>query len=152
MCRSATWWTGLLVSLGERGAAALDESGVGGRVLHKELEGMEVEGEPGGRGWRFGRGGEGEHDDLVMALALASWRARFKREGDLGDEGVWVVSEQSSQVVKSALAGMPTIGAFLWGLIRMFLQRSLLRRTFHARCVGSLKPRSTSTLGGVDPG
>jgi hypothetical protein len=35
-------------------------------------------------GVSFGAWGEGQHDDLVMALALASWRARWRTEGIWG--------------------------------------------------------------------
>jgi hypothetical protein len=73
--------TGLLVSL-ESGELRLSMKVASARVLHKELEGMESRVSRAG-GVAFG-GREGEHDDLVMALALASWRARFRREGVWG--------------------------------------------------------------------
>jgi len=46
--------------------------------LVKEFESMQVEARVNGR-WKMG--GEGEHDDLVLALSLACWRAKRPMNG-----------------------------------------------------------------------
>ena len=48
--------------------------------LLKEFENMRMEARVNGR-WKMGAEGEGEHDDLVMALSLACWRAKRPRNG-----------------------------------------------------------------------
>ena len=61
------------------------------RLLVKEMAEMET--------WQGGRGGlkfgprrEGAHDDLVMASALACWRARRRVPGMWGNEEFGVVT------------------------------------------------------------
>jgi hypothetical protein len=52
-------------------------------ALVREL--IDVKGRLGGAGRvRLGAEGAGEHDDLVMAVALACWRARRKGVGEVG--------------------------------------------------------------------
>ena len=48
--------------------------------LVKEFENMRMEARVNGR-WKMGADGEGEHDDLVLALSLACWRAKWPRNG-----------------------------------------------------------------------
>ena len=53
------------------------------RVLDQELAGMEARVSRSGQ-LNFGTWREGEHDDVVMAAALACWRARWRSEGIWG--------------------------------------------------------------------
>jgi hypothetical protein len=73
--------TGMLVML-EKGELELSTKVGSARVLDKELAGIEARVTRTGH-QSFGTGREGEHDDLVMAAALACWRARWK------DGGIW---------------------------------------------------------------
>jgi hypothetical protein len=49
-------------------------------TLVRELGEVEMRHRPGG-GVRVGADGAGEHDDLVIAVALACWRASRKENG-----------------------------------------------------------------------
>lgn len=53
------------------------------QTVRKELLSMEVKASPGG-GEQFGAWREGEHDDLVLAIALAWWRAGRKEQPCFG--------------------------------------------------------------------
>src|SRR6266702_4147009 len=58
----------------------------------------------------YGRSREGEHDDLVIATALACWRARRKVPGFWG-RGVWGWGEAERQVrVKRARLRRACVG------------------------------------------
>jgi hypothetical protein len=57
------------------------------RVLDKELAGMEARVSRSGH-VSFGTWREGEHDDVVMAAALACWRARWRSEGIWGTKSL----------------------------------------------------------------
>jgi hypothetical protein len=73
---------GLRVMLEKRELGLAAKSGAS-RVLVKELAEMEMW--TGGRGGlKFGSRREGAHDDLVMASALACWRARRRLPGIWG--------------------------------------------------------------------
>jgi hypothetical protein len=48
--------------------------------LVREFESMTMAPRVNGR-WKMGAAGEGEHDDLVLALSLACWRAKRPRNG-----------------------------------------------------------------------
>ena len=74
--------TGLLVML-EKRELELSMKVELARALDKELAGMEARVTRTGH-QSFGTRREGEHDDLVMAAALACWRARRKEEGIWG--------------------------------------------------------------------
>ena len=74
--------SGLLVML-EKKELALSMRVASARVLHLELAGMEARVNRSGQ-LSFGTWREGEHDDVVMATALACWRARWKSEGIWG--------------------------------------------------------------------
>jgi hypothetical protein len=54
-------------------------------ALVRELMDVRMTAGPGTGRVRFGADGYGEHDDLVIALALAVWRARRKECGDRGE-------------------------------------------------------------------
>ena len=73
--------TGLLVML-EKRELELSMRVASARALDQELAGMEARVTRTGH-LSFGTRREGEHDDLVMAAALACWRARWK------DNGIW---------------------------------------------------------------
>jgi hypothetical protein len=74
--------TGLLVML-EKKELGLSMRVASARILDRELAGMEARVTRSGH-LSFGAWREGEHDDLVMAAALACWRARWKSEGIWG--------------------------------------------------------------------
>jgi hypothetical protein len=78
--------TGLLVML-EKKQLALSMRVASARVLDKELAGMAARVSRSGH-VSFGAWREGEHDDLVMAAALACWRARWKSEGIWGTKSL----------------------------------------------------------------
>jgi len=73
--------SGLLLML-EKKELALSMRVAAALVLDKELAGMEARVSRSGH-FTFGAR-EGEHDDVVMAAALACWRARWKSEGIWG--------------------------------------------------------------------
>jgi hypothetical protein len=73
--------SGLLVML-EKKDLALSMRVASARVLDKELAGMEARVSRSGQ-LNFGTR-EGEHDDVVIAAALACWRARWRSEGMWG--------------------------------------------------------------------
>ncbi len=66
--------SGLRVLL-ERGELRIARDLRGARMLMRELMDMQARERGDGR-MRFGAEGAGEHDDLVIALALACWKAR----------------------------------------------------------------------------
>jgi hypothetical protein len=69
----------LLVLL-EAGTLRIPRRLSGAAALARELAGVEVRHRPGGA-LRIGADGSREHDDLVIALALACWRAKRKEIG-----------------------------------------------------------------------
>jgi hypothetical protein len=73
--------SGLLLML-EKKELALSKRVAAALVLDKELAGMEARVSRSGH-FTFGAR-EGEHDDLVMAAALACWRARWRSDGIWG--------------------------------------------------------------------
>ena len=73
--------SGLLLML-EKKELALSKRVAAALVLDKELAGMEARVSRSGH-FTFGAR-EGEHDDVVMAAALACWRARWRSEGIWG--------------------------------------------------------------------
>jgi hypothetical protein len=78
--------SGMLVML-EKKELALSMRVASARVLDKELAGMEALVSRSGN-LSFGTWREGEHDDVVMAAALACWRARWKSEGIWGTKSL----------------------------------------------------------------
>ena len=78
--------SGLLVML-EKKELALSMRVASARVLDKELAGMEARVSRSGN-LSFGTWREGEHDDVVMAAALACWRARWKSESMWGTKSL----------------------------------------------------------------
>jgi hypothetical protein len=81
--------TGLQVML-EKRELGLPANLAGTRTLMKEMAEME-ERMTGRGGASFGAWREGQHDDLVIAAALACWRARWKAGGIWGTRslGLW---------------------------------------------------------------
>jgi hypothetical protein len=77
--------TGLRVML-EQGELGLSRRVGGVEQLAREMAGMEARVRRSGRE-SFGAAG-GEHDDLVMACALACWRARWKTGGMSGSRSL----------------------------------------------------------------
>jgi hypothetical protein len=78
--------SGLLVML-EKKELALSMRVASARVLDQELAGMEARVSRSGQ-LSFGTWREGEHDDVVMAAALACWRARWRSEGIWGTKSL----------------------------------------------------------------
>jgi hypothetical protein len=74
--------SGLVVML-EKKDLALSMRVASARVLDQELAGMEARVSRSGH-LSFGTWREGEHDDVVMAAALACWRARWRSQGIWG--------------------------------------------------------------------
>jgi hypothetical protein len=74
--------TGLQVMLEKRELGAPEKS-MGTKLLQREMRDMEARVGRGG-GVSYGARREGEHDDLVMAAALACWRATWRVEGIWG--------------------------------------------------------------------
>ena len=56
-------------------------------TLVRELNAIQMKHKPGGR-VQMGAEGSGQHDDLVLAVALACWRARGKEIG-YGTRSLW---------------------------------------------------------------
>lgn len=79
---------GLQVLL-QRGALQIAAGLKFGRALVEEMAAMRVKQTPGGHE-QFGAWREGEHDDLVFAVALAQWAAHkaYPRRVS-GDDGIW---------------------------------------------------------------
>jgi hypothetical protein len=73
---------GLQVML-ETGALRIAAGLKEGETFAKELTGMRVKVTP-ARHEQFGAWREGTHDDLVLAAALACWRARWRTVGHVG--------------------------------------------------------------------
>ena len=78
--------SGMLMML-EKKELALSMRVPSARVLDKELAGMEARVSRSGH-LSFGTWREGEHDDVVMATALACWRARWRSEGIWGTKSL----------------------------------------------------------------
>jgi hypothetical protein len=76
-----------LVTMLEKKELALSMRVPSARVLDKELAGMESRVTRSGQ-LSFGAWREGEHDDLVMAAALACWRARRREPGIWGTKSL----------------------------------------------------------------
>jgi hypothetical protein len=81
--------TGLRVML-EKEELGLSRKVIGAGALMKELSDMGARMTSRGQ-VSFGARREGEHDDLVIAAALACWRARWKSRGIWGDEEFGIV-------------------------------------------------------------
>ena len=79
---------GLVVRL-ERGQLKIAEGLKGGEQLMREMAGMRVRVTASGRE-QYGAWRAGEHDDLVLAVALACWGARkLYPNGPDGEECYW---------------------------------------------------------------
>jgi hypothetical protein len=82
---------GLVVRL-ERGQLKIAEGLKGGEELLREMAGMRVRVTASGRE-EYGRWRAGEHDDLVVALALACWGGTKYYPGDGGRGGGYMQRE-----------------------------------------------------------
>ena len=76
-----------LVMMLEKKELELSRRVASARLLDKELAGVEARVSRSGQ-MSFGAWREGEHDDLVMAAALACWRARKKSQGIWGTKSL----------------------------------------------------------------